>query len=91
MNIEIGQYWRMKSTQNIYYISGLEAWGDPESGWLWVDAEIAQAQYISAVLELLGDNPVFIRTLKEEKSILLENYDLITDEDEIGFLHLQRS
>lgn len=92
MKVEVGQFWRMNSNKSTYYVYKIESWTSPAVGWVSVDKEPTGGKlHVATSLERVGPpDPDFFPHWKETKDVLEEHYHLITDEEEIGMLHLQR-
>jgi hypothetical protein len=84
MKIEAGQFWKMKKSstsgsEQTYYVYKVFPEGLPTF------------PYGRASMERIGTpDPDYLHDWSEPLVILEEHYNLITDKDEIGFLHLQR-
>lgn len=91
MKIEVGQFWRLKNNTSTYYVYKVMCWMGPSVGW-GIEETTEGRQHVAAEMRRCGEpNPDYIEYWKEHKDVLLENYDLITDPDEIGFLLLQEA
>lgn len=91
MKIEVGQYWRLNNNSSTYYVYEVMAWMGPSVGW-GIEESSQGRQHVAAELRRCGEpDPDYMAYWKEHKDVLLENYHLITDQDEIGWLSLQES
>jgi len=92
MKIEAGQFWRLKNRKSTYYVYNVMCWTSTRDGWISSSAETNTVKHVAAEMRRCGEpNPDYIEYWKEHKDVLLENYDLITDPDEIGWLALQET
>lgn len=92
MKIEVGQFWRLKNNTSTYYVYEVKWWQSPEIGWTGITEAPAGMKMVQAQMRRCGEvDPDYITYWKEHIDVLMENYDLITDQDEIGFLLLQEA
>ena len=89
MKIEIGQFWRLKNNSSTYYVYDVRKYSGPDAGWTRIDRALDGTKMVQAEMRRCGEaDPDYITYWKEHINVLLENYDLITDESEIGLLLL---
>jgi hypothetical protein len=92
MKIEAGQFWRLNNNSSTYYVYDVRKYSGPDTGWTRIAGASAGTKMVQAEMRRCGEaDPDYITYWKEHINVLLENYHLITDEDEIGFLLLQEA
>lgn len=91
MKLEVGQFWRLKNNTSTYYVYDVRKYSGPDAGWTRCSS-YAGTRLVQAEMRRCGaPDPDYITCWKEHIDVLEENYDLITDPDEIGWLALQEA